>query len=120
MNTLELAKLLGGILHGEEAREIHEVAALGTAGPNELTYAEGSKSLELAAASQAGCILVPEECILAGRTTIGIANPKLAFVRAAEDPLSPPQGPAGSASHGCYCSGRPLGRGRDHSSLRGG
>jgi UDP-3-O-[3-hydroxymyristoyl] glucosamine N-acyltransferase len=83
MKTLELAKLLGGILHGEEDREVHEVAALGTAGPDELTFAEGAKSLELAAASSAGCILVPEDCILTGRTTIEVANPKLAFVRAA-------------------------------------
>jgi UDP-3-O-[3-hydroxymyristoyl] glucosamine N-acyltransferase len=84
MKTLELAKLLGGILHGDEDREVHAVAALGAAGPDELTYAEGTKSLELAAASQAGCILVAEDCIVPGRTTIGVANPKLAFVRAAE------------------------------------
>ena len=90
MQTLELAKLLGGILHGEESREVHEVAALGTAGPNELAYAEGAKSLELAAASQAGCIVVPEDCILPGRTTIGVANPKLSFVRAAAV-LCPPR-----------------------------
>src|SRR5208337_5399689 len=90
MKILEIAKLLGGILHGEEDREVHEVAALGAAGPNELAYAEGAKSLELAAASQAGCIVVPEDCILPGRTTIGVANPKLAFVRAAEV-LCPPR-----------------------------
>jgi UDP-3-O-[3-hydroxymyristoyl] glucosamine N-acyltransferase len=90
MKTSELAKLLGGILHGEEDREVHEVAALGTAGPGELTYAESAKWLELAAASPAGCILVPEDCILTGRTTIGVANPKLAFVRAAEV-LCPPR-----------------------------
>ena len=84
MKTSELANLLGGILHGEEARDLHEVAALATAGPDQLAYAEGAKSLELAAVSQAGCILVPEDFVLAGHTTIGVANPKLAFVRAAE------------------------------------
>jgi UDP-3-O-[3-hydroxymyristoyl] glucosamine N-acyltransferase len=90
MKTSELAKLLGGILHGEKDREVHDVAALATAGPEELTYAEGAKSLELAAASPAGCILVPEDCILTGQTTIGVTNPKLAFVRAAEV-LCPPR-----------------------------
>jgi UDP-3-O-[3-hydroxymyristoyl] glucosamine N-acyltransferase len=90
MKTSELANLLGGILRGEENREVHEVAALGTAGPDELTYAEGAKCLEQAAASPAGCILVPEDCILTGRTTIGVANPKLAFVRAAAV-LCPPR-----------------------------
>jgi UDP-3-O-[3-hydroxymyristoyl] glucosamine N-acyltransferase len=90
MKISELAKLLGGTLHGEEGREVYDVAALGTAGPDELTYAEGAKSLELAAASQAGCILVPEGCVLTGRATIGVANPKLAFVRAAQV-LCPPR-----------------------------
>jgi UDP-3-O-[3-hydroxymyristoyl] glucosamine N-acyltransferase len=89
MKTSELAKLLEGTLHGED-REVHEVAALGTAGPDELTFAEGDKSLELAAASSAGCILVPEDCLLPGRTTIGVANPKLAFVHAAAV-LCPPR-----------------------------
>jgi UDP-3-O-[3-hydroxymyristoyl] glucosamine N-acyltransferase len=90
MKTSELAKLLGGILHGEEAREVRHVAALATAGPDELTYAEGAKFLDLAAGSRAGCILVPEGCLLTGQTTIEVANPKLAFVRAAEV-LSPPR-----------------------------
>jgi len=90
MKTLELARLLGGILHGEEDREVQEVAALGTAGPDELAFAESGKSLELAAASQAGCILVPEGCFLTGRTTISVPNPKLSFVRAAQV-LSPPR-----------------------------
>jgi len=90
MKTSELAKLLGGILHGEEAREVRQVAALATAGPADLTYAEGAKFLDLAAGSQAGCILVPEGCFLTGRTTIEVANPKLAFVRAAEV-LCPPR-----------------------------
>jgi len=90
MKTLELAKVLGGILHGEEDREVHEVAALETAGPDDLAYAEGTKCHELAAASRAGCILVPQDCIPAARTTIAVANPKLAFVRAAQV-LCPPR-----------------------------
>ena len=90
MKTSELAKLLGGILHGEEAREVRQVAALATAGPDELTYADGAKFLDLAAGSRAGCILVPEGCLLTGQTTIEVANPKLAFVRAAEL-LCPPR-----------------------------
>jgi UDP-3-O-[3-hydroxymyristoyl] glucosamine N-acyltransferase len=90
MKISELAKLLGGTLRGEEGREVHEVAALGAAGPDDLTYAEGAKSLELATTSRAGCILVPEDSVLTGRTTIGVANPKLAFVRAAQV-LCPPR-----------------------------
>ena len=54
MKTSELAKLLGGILHGDEAREVHQVAALATAGPDDLTYAEGAKFLDLAAGFPGG------------------------------------------------------------------
>jgi len=93
MKTSELAKLLGGTLHGEENREVNDVAALETAGPGDLTYAEGARLLERALASQAGCILAPEEFALPGRTTIGVANPKLSFIRAAQL-LCPPRRPA--------------------------
>jgi len=93
MTTSELAKLLEGRLHGEEDREVHAVAALETAGPDDLAYAEGAKAVKLAANSRAGSILVPEDCILTGHTTIGVANPKLAFVRAAQV-LCPPRKPS--------------------------
>ena len=90
MKISELARLLRGTLHGEADREVQEVAGLETAGPGELTFAEDAKSLGLAAASQAGCVLVPADCSLPGRTTIGVENPKLAFVRAAQA-LCPPR-----------------------------
>jgi len=90
MKIRELARLLGGTLRGEADREVQEVAGLRTAAPGELAFAEDAKSLELAAASQAGCILVPPECTVAGRTTIEVANPKQAFVRAAQI-LCPPR-----------------------------
>jgi UDP-3-O-[3-hydroxymyristoyl] glucosamine N-acyltransferase len=83
MKVSELATLLGGILRGDEDREVHGFAALAAAGPDDLSFAEGSKGLGLAAVSQAGCILVGEGCALTERTTIGVPNPKLAFVRAA-------------------------------------
>jgi len=90
MKIRELGRLLGGTPRGEADREVQEVAGLRTAAPGELAFAEDAKSLELAAASQAGCILVPPECTVAGRTTIEVANPKQAFVRAAQI-LCPPR-----------------------------
>ena len=95
MKISELARLLGGTLHGEADREVQEVAGLETAGRRELTFAEDAKSLELAAASQAGCVLVPADCSLPGRATIGVENPKLAFVRAAQALCPPPKFPPG-------------------------
>ena len=106
MKISELARLLRGTLHGEADREVQEVAGLETAGPGELTFAEDAKSLELAAASRAGCVLVPADCSLPGSTTIGVENPKLAFVRAAQALCPPRRIPSGRASHGSRCRGR--------------
>jgi len=90
MKNSELARLLGGTLYGEADRQVQGVADLGTAGPGELTFAEDAKALELAAQSQAACILVPRDSTVAGRTTIAVSNPKLAFVHAAQV-LCPPR-----------------------------
>ncbi len=91
MKSSELAKLLGGIQLGEEDREVIDIAALEAAGPHDLAYAEGAKCCELAAASRAGCILVPKGCGLPGRASIEVANPKLAFVRGAQVLCPPPK-----------------------------
>src|SRR5919197_6212032 len=89
MRASEIAQLLGAIAHGDGEREIRGVAALESAGPDDLTFAEDERALERAAASRAGCILVgkdaPPELAarLAGRT-IAVSHPKLAFIRATE------------------------------------
>ena len=83
MRVNELAELLRGTAQGEGGHEIRSVAGLGTAGPEDLTYAEGPRALDAAAGSKAGCILIPEGHSLAGQTTIVVAHPKLAFIRAA-------------------------------------
>jgi len=85
MTAKELAGLLGGKLQGDGARLIHGVSTLESAGPDDLTFAEGDRALEQAAASPAGCILIPEAATLAGvAATIAVKHPKLAFVRAVE------------------------------------
>jgi len=90
MKISELARLLGGTPHGGADGQVHGVAGLETAGPEELTFAEDAKALESAAASQAGCILVPGDCSVAGHATIAVAHPKLAFAHAAQV-LCPPR-----------------------------
>ncbi len=89
MTIQQLAELLNGAAQGETAREIRGVASLEGAGPNDLTYAEGARSIESAAHSRAGCILVSSGVTLAGQTTIAVAHPKLAFIRAAQAILPP-------------------------------
>jgi UDP-3-O-[3-hydroxymyristoyl] glucosamine N-acyltransferase len=82
MKVSEIAGLLGGRAAGDVAREIHGVAALESAGPQELSFAEGSRGISKAASSRAGCVLVAEGAAVEGRTTIAVSNPKWAFVRA--------------------------------------
>lgn len=84
MTVEEIARRLGGRASGNVKCEIRGIAGLESAGPVDITFAEGERSLASAASSQAGCILVAEGVTLEGRTTIAVARPKLAFVRAAE------------------------------------
>lgn len=84
MTASDIAKLLGGNLAGDGAQEIRGIAGLASAGPEDLTFAEGERALAQAAASGAGCVLVPEGATVAGRTTIAVSSPKFALTRAAE------------------------------------
>jgi UDP-3-O-[3-hydroxymyristoyl] glucosamine N-acyltransferase len=93
MRVDEIARLLGGRLQGDGSREIRGVAALESAGPDELTFAEGERALALARGSRAGCILVAEGILVEGQTTIAVGHPKFAFIRASEA-LRPPVSPA--------------------------
>ena len=83
MRVDEIARLVSGRAEGEVTREIRGVAALEAAEPADLTFATDARALALAAQSRAGCILVPLENSLAGRTKIVVSQPKLAFIQAA-------------------------------------
>lgn len=95
MKVSEIATLVGGQVQGESEREITGVASLDAAGPAELTFAEGARALQQALNSAAGCILVPQGAVLAARTTVAVANPKLAFIRAVAAILPAPAPSAG-------------------------
>ena len=93
MTVGEIARRLSGRVQGEATRDIRSVAALETAGPNDLTFADSERALARASDSRAGCILVAGGGVLPGQSTIAVANPKLAFIRAAEF-LRPAPAPA--------------------------
>lgn len=95
MKVSAIAKLLRGNLTGNAEHEIHAVAALDTAGPSDLAYVERLLSLDQAADSRAGCLLVPEGASLPGHTTIALPYPKLALIRAAEALHPAPSPPPG-------------------------
>lgn len=82
MNTTaaELAEFLGGRLKGRPSQTIEGLADLESAGPGDLSYAEG-RFLDRVAASRAGCVLV-REGEFPDRTTVHVGNPKAAFARA--------------------------------------
>jgi UDP-3-O-[3-hydroxymyristoyl] glucosamine N-acyltransferase len=89
MKVDAIARLLNGRLEGDGSREVSGVAGLENAGPNELTFAEGARALERAGHSTAGCILIPVGSTLPGQTTIAVAQPKLALIRATEALVAP-------------------------------
>jgi UDP-3-O-[3-hydroxymyristoyl] glucosamine N-acyltransferase len=84
MRVSELSQLLGAVLEGDPSREISGVAALENAGPEDVSFADGERSLNRASESRAGCILVMRGSTVPGHTTLAVDNPKLALVRAAE------------------------------------
>jgi len=77
----ELADLVGGDLRGDGQLILASVASLKNAGPNDLSYAE-EKFHEAVLSAEAGCVIVGSG-EFAGKTTILVRNPKLAFARAA-------------------------------------
>ena len=89
MRIEEIARLVGGRIEGDASREIHAVASLETAAEGDLSFAEGERGLKRASDSRAGCVLVKPGETIAGRTTIAVAYPKMAFIRVAAA-LSPP------------------------------
>lgn len=95
MKVHEIARFAGGTVEGDSDREISGVAALETAGPSDLVFAEGSQALDEARQSRAGCILVPSGVSLPGQTTVTVAQPKLAFIQTAGVLKPPPRQPAG-------------------------
>ena len=95
MRVSEIAEIAGGIAAGDTEREIQSVAALETAGPDDLSYVESSRAVEQAATSRAGCLLVPEGVSLPGHTTIAVRHPKLALIHAAEKLHPAPPPPSG-------------------------
>src|SRR3954465_8205840 len=80
MQTAELAQLLNAIVEGDGAVELRGVAAVESAGPDEVAFAAGRKAAELAAGAKAGCLLVSRDFEnTAGRPVIRVPEPRAAF-----------------------------------------
>ncbi len=83
MLVKNLAALLECNWEGDGEGEIHDVASLEDAGPEDLSFASRGRALQQVDSSRAGCLLVsldfenPTE-----RTILRAANPRAAMARA--------------------------------------
>ncbi len=87
----EVAEYLGAQLDGEPTLRLSGVASPGSAGLEDLIYVDSPRHLDRAARSAALCVVAGPEMQLGGKTLLRVANPKLAFAKAAAWLLPSPQ-----------------------------
>jgi UDP-3-O-[3-hydroxymyristoyl] glucosamine N-acyltransferase len=86
----ELARLVGGRLDGDPARQVEGVASLAEAGPGDVAFVATPRYADAAAASKAACLVVAEGWQGTGRGAIlYVADPNRAMIAVAEA-LCPP------------------------------
>lgn len=88
-NAQQVAQYVGAELEGDPAALISGVASPERADREDLIYVDSLRHLGRAAASRACCVLVTSEMSLSGKTLLCVANPKLAFAKAAAWLLRP-------------------------------
>jgi UDP-3-O-[3-hydroxymyristoyl] glucosamine N-acyltransferase len=78
----ELAAFLDAPFEGDGERVLRKVAALESAGPEDLSFVTGGRARKLADASTAGCLLVPADFDNGGqRTVVRTSHPRAAIAR---------------------------------------
>jgi len=78
-------------MQGDGAKVVTGIAAPEDAGTDDLIYVEAVKHKERAEKSAARCAIIGEGMELKGKTTLSVAQPKLAFAKAAEKLIAPPR-----------------------------
>lgn len=89
MTGEELARFLNARMVGDPSVVVEGIGAPEDAGSEDLIYVEAAKHKERAEKSAARCAIVPEGIDLGGKTTLAVAQPKLAFAKAAERLVAP-------------------------------
>ncbi len=79
----ELARFLGCLVEGDGLTEISGVASPDRACTSDLIYVDATRHLDQAARSLAKCVVIATELALPGKVLLRVANPKLAFAKAA-------------------------------------
>ncbi|HEV2615015.1 MAG TPA: UDP-3-O-(3-hydroxymyristoyl)glucosamine N-acyltransferase [Candidatus Acidoferrales bacterium] len=85
----ELGEYLQAEVKGDFSRWVSGVASPEDAGAEDLIYVDAAKHLARAQTSGAACVLLREGMNLKGKTLLIVANPKLAFAKAAAWLLEP-------------------------------
>jgi UDP-3-O-[3-hydroxymyristoyl] glucosamine N-acyltransferase len=86
----ELAERLGAVLEGDGALEVTRVAGIERAGPGEVTFLANPKYAAALAATRASAVILDTKAPTAPCAMLRIANPYLAFARAAQA-FAPPR-----------------------------
>ena len=84
LTVSEIAEHVGGRVTGDGSVVIQSVASLETASNDEIAYVEDEKLFNVATASKAGCLIIPEGADVKTDCAIEVKRPKLAFALAAE------------------------------------
>jgi UDP-3-O-[3-hydroxymyristoyl] glucosamine N-acyltransferase len=107
----ELAQYLGAAIVGDEHAKLSGVASPEGARPDDLIYLDSPRHAERAANSAAKCVLATPGTRLAAKTILEIAEPKLAFAKAAgwllpRAPVTPSVHPTAIIDTGAKISAR--------------
>jgi UDP-3-O-[3-hydroxymyristoyl] glucosamine N-acyltransferase len=89
LTAKELAEKIGARLEGDGTLELVGVGGPEHAGSKQLIYVEAAKHVERAEASAAMCVVAGEGIVVARKTVLRNAKPKVAFAKAAELLLEP-------------------------------
>jgi UDP-3-O-[3-hydroxymyristoyl] glucosamine N-acyltransferase len=95
MRVRDIADHLSATFAGDGEREISAAAPLDTAGAGEISFVGTEKARREAAASAAGCLVVPPDLEFEGRTVIRARNPRAAFAKVVRHLHPPPARAAG-------------------------
>ncbi|HEX4750118.1 MAG TPA: UDP-3-O-(3-hydroxymyristoyl)glucosamine N-acyltransferase [Bryobacteraceae bacterium] len=83
LTTSRIAVICGGELGGDPERVISGANTLDAATPSDLAFVANAKAAAAAGSSQAGCLIVGKDFVVAGRwTLVRVSEPRLAFARA--------------------------------------
>jgi UDP-3-O-[3-hydroxymyristoyl] glucosamine N-acyltransferase len=90
VTVAELAERLGAVLEGDGALEVTRVAGIEQAGPGEVTFLANPKYAAALATTRASAVILDVKAPAAPCAMLRIANPYLAFARAAQA-FAPPR-----------------------------